>query len=78
MQLLIDVPTATVTTRLGVGSTETPVSDIQIIKQDFGVDADLQVSALGGVSAVKVGREIGTCKNTYIRDKIWWWSRCTI
>ena len=58
----IDVPTATVTTRLGVGSTETPVSDIQIIKQDFGVDADLQVSALGGVSAVKVGREIGTAK----------------
>ncbi|MEC8552237.1 MAG: hypothetical protein VXY93_17215, partial [Pseudomonadota bacterium] len=48
--------------RLGVGSTETPVSDIQIIKQDFGVDADLQVSALGGVSAVKVGREIGTAK----------------
>ena len=58
----LDVPTATVTTRLGVGSTETPVSDIQIIKQDFGVDADLQVSALGGVSAVKVGREIGTAK----------------
>ena len=58
----LDVPTATVTTRLGVGSTETPVSDIQIIKQDFGADADLQVSALGGISAVKVGREIGTAK----------------
>ena len=58
----IDVPTATVTSRLGVGSTETPVSDIQIIKQDFGADADLQVSALNGISAVKVGREIGTAK----------------
>ena len=58
----LDVPTATVTTRLGVGSTETPVSDIQIIKQDFGADADLQVSALNGISAVKVGREIGTAK----------------
>ena len=58
----LDVPTATVTTRLGVGSTETPVSDIQIIKQDVGVDADLQVTALGGISAVKVGREIGTAK----------------
>ena len=58
----LDVPTATITTRLGVGSTETPVSDIQIIKQDFGADADLQVSALGGISAVKVGREIGTAK----------------
>ena len=58
----LDVPTATVTTRLGVGSTETPVCDIQIIKQDFGADADLQVTALGGISAVKVGREIGTAK----------------
>ena len=52
----------TATSRLAVGSTETPVSDIQIIKQDFGVDADLQVSAVGGISAVKVGREIGTAK----------------
>jgi cytoskeletal protein CcmA (bactofilin family) len=50
----IDVPNATVTTKLGVGSTVTPVSDIQIIKQDVGVDADLQVSAAGGISAVKV------------------------
>jgi cytoskeletal protein CcmA (bactofilin family) len=58
----IDVPNATVTTKLGVGSTETPVSDIQIIKQDAGVDADLQVSAAAGISAVKVGREIGTAK----------------
>ena len=58
----IDVPNATVTTKLGVGSTVTPVSDIQIIKQDVGVDADLQVSAAGGISAVKVGREIGTAK----------------
>ena len=58
----IDVPTATVTTKLGVGSTETPVSDIQIIKQDVGSNADLQVSALNGISAVKVGREIGTAK----------------
>ena len=32
----------TATSRLAVGSTETPVSDIQIIKQDVGVDADLQ------------------------------------
>ena len=52
----------TATSRLAVGSTETPVSDIQIIKQDIGVDADLQVSAAGGISAVKVGREIGTAK----------------
>ena len=58
----IDVPNATVTTKLGVGSTVTPVSDIQIIKQDAGVDADLQVSAAAGISAVKVGREIGTAK----------------
>ena len=58
----VESPNATVTSRLGVGSTVTPVSDIQIIKQDFGADADLQVSALNGISAVKVGREIGTAK----------------
>ena len=58
----VESPNATVTSRLGVGSTVTPVSDIQIIKQDLGADADLQVSALNGISAVKVGREIGTAK----------------
>ena len=55
-------PNATVTSKLGVGSTATPASDIQIIKQDVGENADLQVSAAGGISAVKVGREIGTAK----------------
>jgi hypothetical protein len=55
-------PNATVTSKLGVGSTVTPASDIQIIKQDVGENADLQVSAAGGISAVKVGREIGTAK----------------
>ena len=58
----IEVPNASVTTKLGVGSTVTPASDIQIIKQDVGANADLQVSAAAGISAVKVGREIGTAK----------------
>ena len=58
----IEVPNASVTTKLGVGSTVTPASDIQIIKQDAGANADLQVSAAAGISAVKVGREIGTAK----------------
>ena len=58
----VEAPNLAITQKIGVGSTDTPVSDIQIIKQDIGANADLQVSAAGGISAVKVGREIGTAK----------------
>ena len=55
----IDVPNATVTTKLGVGLTNTPASDIQVTKSG---NADIQICGTGGISALNVGKEVGTAK----------------
>ena len=55
----IEVPNATVTTKLGVGSTDTPASDIQVTKSG---NADIQICGTGGIAALNVGREVGTSK----------------
>ena len=55
----IEVPNASVTTKLGVGTTETPASDIQVRKTG---NADVQVTSTGGIAALNVGKEVGTSK----------------
>ena len=55
----IEVPNATVTTKLGVGLTNTPASDIQVTKSG---NADIQICGTGGISALNVGKEVGTSK----------------
>ena len=55
----IEVPNATVTTKLGVGTTDTPASDIQVTKSG---NADIQICGTGGISALNVGKEVGTSK----------------
>ena len=55
----IEVPNATVTTKLGVGSTDTPVSDIQVTKSSL---AEVQICSTGSVAQLNVGKEIGTGK----------------
>ena len=55
----IEVPNAAVTTKLGVGTTETPASDIQVRKTG---NADIQVTSTGGIAALNVGKEVGTSK----------------
>ena len=55
----IEVPNVAVTTKLGVGTTETPASDIQVRKTG---NADVQVTSTGGIAALNVGKEVGTSK----------------
>ena len=55
----IEVPNAAVTTKLGVGTTETPASDIQVRKTG---NADVQGTSTGGIAALNVGKEVGTSK----------------
>ena len=55
----IEVPNATVTTKLGVGTTDTPASDIQVTKSG---NADIQICGTGGIAALNVGKEVGTAK----------------
>ena len=55
----LQVPSASVTTKLGVGSTDTPASDIQVTKSG---NADIQICGTGGIAALNVGREVGTSK----------------
>ena len=55
----IDVPNATVTTKLGVGSTITPVSDIQVTKSSL---AEVQICSTGSIAQLNVGKEVGTSK----------------
>ena len=55
----IEVPNAAVTTKLGVGTTETPASAIQVRKTG---NADVQVTSTGGIAALNVGKEVGTSK----------------
>ena len=55
----IEVPNATVTTKLGVGSTDTPVSDIQVTKSSL---AEVQICSTGSIAQLNVGKEVGTSK----------------
>ena len=55
----IEVPNATITTKLGVGSTDTPVSDIQVTKTNL---AEVQICSTGSVAQLNVGKEVGTGK----------------
>jgi len=55
----IEVPNATITTKLGVGSTDTPVSDIQVTKSSL---AEIQICSTGSVAQLNVGKEVGTGK----------------
>ena len=55
----IEVPNATVTTKLGVGTTDTPVSDIQVTKTSL---AEIQICSTGSVAQLNVGKEVGTSK----------------
>ena len=55
----IEVPNATVTTKLGVGTTDTPVSDIQVTKSSL---AEVQICSTGSIAQLNVGKEVGTSK----------------
>jgi len=55
----IEVPNATITTKLGVGTTDTPVSDIQVTKSSL---AEVQICSTGSVAQLNVGKEDGTSK----------------
>ena len=55
----VEAPNLAVTTKLGVGTTDTPTTDIQV-KKSSG-NAGIQVSA-GSIASLNVGREVGTSK----------------
>ena len=55
----IEVPNATITTKLGVGTTDTPVSDIQVTKNSL---AEIQICSTSSVAQLNVGKEVGTGK----------------
>jgi len=55
----IEVPNATITTKLGVGATDTPVSDIQVTKTNL---AEIQICSTSSVAQLNVGKEVGTGK----------------
>ena len=55
----IEVPNATITTKLGVGTTDTPVSDIQVTKTNL---AEIQICSTSSVAQLNVGKEVGTGK----------------
>ena len=56
----IESPNLAVTQKIGVGTTDTPTSDIQV-KKLFG-NAEIQVSSAEAIASLNVGREIGTAK----------------
>ena len=56
----ISVPDVAITTKLGIGFTDTPTTDIQVKK--FVGNAEIQVSSLESIASLNVGREIGTAK----------------
>ena len=56
----IEVPNVAVTTKLGVGTTDTPVSDIQVTKSSL---AEVQICSTGSVAQLNVGKEVGTGKS---------------
>ena len=55
----IEVPNATITTKLGVGGTDTPVSDIQVTKTNL---AEVQICSTSSIAQLNVGKEVGTGK----------------
>ena len=55
----IEVPNIAVTTKLGVGTTDTPVSDIQVTKTSL---AEVQICSTNSVAQLNVGNEVGTGK----------------
>ena len=55
----IEVPNATITTKLGVGATNTPVSDIQVTKTNL---AEVQICSTSSIAQLNVGKEVGTGK----------------
>ena len=55
----VEAPNLAVTTKLGVGTTDTPTTDIQV-KKSSG-NAGIQVSA-ESIASLNVGREVGTSK----------------
>ena len=55
----IEVPNATVTTKLGVGTTDTPAGDLQVTKSSL---AEIQICSTGSVAQLNVGKEVGTSK----------------
>ena len=56
----ISVPDVAITTKLGIGFTDTPTTDIQVKK--LSGTAEIQVSSLESIASLNVGREIGTAK----------------
>ena len=56
----VEVPNVAVTTKLGVGTTETPASDIQVRKTSL---AEVQITSTGSVAQLNVGKEVGTGKS---------------
>ena len=55
----IEVPNATVTSKLGVGTTDTPAGDLQVTKSSL---AEIQICSTGSVAQLNVGKEVGTSK----------------
>ena len=55
----IEVPNATVTTKLGVGTTDTPAGDLQVTKSSL---AEVQICSTGSIAQLNVGKEVGTSK----------------
>ena len=55
----IEVPNATITTKLGVGTTDTPAGDLQVTKSSL---AEIQICSTGSVAQLNVGKEVGTAK----------------
>ena len=51
------VSDVSVTSGLGIGSTETPAFDVQVRKTG---NAEIQVTSTGGLASISVGKEVGT------------------
>ena len=56
----VEVPNVAITTKLGVGTTETPASDIQVRKTSL---AEVQITSTDSVAQLNVGKEVGTGKS---------------
>ena len=56
----VEVPNVAVTTKLGIGTTETPASDIQVRKTSL---AEVQITSTDSIAQLNVGKEVGTGKS---------------
>lgn len=56
----VEVPNVAITTKLGIGTTETPASDIQVRKTSL---AEVQITSTDSVAQLNVGKEVGTGKS---------------